>query len=330
MSAFNFQDASLLNVLQEGINKVNVRVMETPLTDITYPQLIPVNTNYQEWQPDTKAIVLGAGVGQAKWITGYAKDVPAVELTATSSAISFATFGVGYETNYEEVGMAANAGMQIETRKAMIARRKAEEFIQEKAMTGDTDKGWVGLINQTGQTIMPASTKAAGGTQWVNNDGSLNATAQEIASDLLNLVLGPVTATSQVRPIVVDTVALPSLAYRALATTFTDALNGSISYLEWVRRAVSGAPGGSTFTIVEIPELSSAATTVIAGGGRAIGYRRSVDILELPMPFAFRFLSTYKDAPYGWEVPGWARIGATTVWEPRGFRYLDGIQQVPA
>lgn len=327
---FNFKDASLLSVLQTQIQNVNVRVMETPLTDITYPQLIPVNTNYAEWQPDTKAITMGAGIGEAKWITGYAKDVPNVEQPATSAAISFAVFGVGYETNYEEVGLAANAGFNIEPRKANIARRKAEEFIQSKALSGDTDKGWTGLINKTGQTIMSASTKAAGGTQWVNNSGALNATAQEIAADLLNLVLGPVTATSQVRPLAVDTVALPSLAYRALATTFTDALNGSISYLEWVRRAVGQAPGGATFTIVEIPELSSAATSVIVGGGRAIGYRRSVDILELPVPFAFRFLNQYKDAPYGWEVPGWARIGEVTVWEKRGFRYLDGIQQVPS
>lgn len=326
----NFKDASLLSVLQSQINNINVRVMETPLTDITYPQLIPVGTNYAEWQPDVKSITMGAGVGEAKWITGYAKDVPNVELTATSAAIGFAVFAVGYETNWEELGLAANAGFNIDLRKANIARRKAEEFIQSKALSGDTDKGWTGLINKTGQTIMSASTKAATGTQWVNNSGALNATAQEIAADLLNLVLGPVAATSQVRPLVVDTVALPSLAYRALASTFTDALNGSISYLEWVRRAVGQAPGGTTFQIVEIPELASAATTVISGGGRAIGYRRSVDILELPMPFAFRFLSQYRDAPLGFETPGWARIGEVTVHEKRGFRYLDGIQEVPA
>lgn len=326
----DFKDASLLSVLQNQTSAINVRVMETPLTDITYPSLVPVNTSYAEWQPDTQAIMMGAGVGQAKWITGYAKDVPNVELSATVSGISFATFGVGYETNYEEVGMAANAGFNIEPRKANIARRFAEEFIQARAMTGDADKNWTGLINKPGQTIIPASVKAAGGTQWVNNDGTLNATPQEIAADLLNLVLGPVTAISAVRPLVVDTVALPSLAYRALATNFTDVLNGGVSYLEWVRRAVSGAPGGTGFAIVEIPELSSAATSVIVGGGRAIGYRRSAEILELPMPFAFRFLNQYKDAPYGWEVPGWARIGEVTIWEPRGFRYADGIQEVPA
>lgn len=330
MKPAKFNDASLLSVLQTQISNINVRVMETPLTDITYPQLLPVNTSYDEWTPDVQAITMGAGVGEAKWLTGYAKDVPNVEMTATVAGYGFATFGVGYETNWEEVGLAAKAGFNIEPRKANIARRKAEEFIQSKALSGDTDKGWTGLINKTGQTIMSASTKAATGTQWVNNDGTLNATAQEIAADLLNLVLGPVTATSQVRPMAVDTVALPSLAYRALATTFTDALNGSISYLEWVRRAVGQAPGGATFTIVEIPELSSAATSVIVGGGRAIGYRRSVDLIELPMPFAFRFLSQYRDAPFGWEVPGWARIGEVTIHEKRSFRYLDGIQQVPA
>lgn len=326
----NLNDASLLSVLQTQIRQINTRVMETPLTDITYPSLLPVNTNYADWQPDTGAITMGAGVGEAKWISGYSKDVPYVETTATETRIPFAVFSVGYETNYEEVGLAANAGANIQDIKARIARRKAEEFIQSKALSGDADKGWTGLINKAGITPVAASTKAAGGTQWVDNDGSLNATAQEIAADMINGILGPVSPTSVIRPIIADTVALPSLAYRALASTFTDALNGGLSYLEWVRRAVGNVPGASNFQIVEIPELATAATTGISGGGRAIFYRRSLDILELPMPFAFRFEPTYKDAPFGWMVPGWARIGQVTIWNDRGFRYQDGIQQVPA
>lgn len=330
MSNFNFKDASLLSVLQTQVTQINVLVMETPLTDINYPTLVPVNTAYAEWTPNISAMKLGEGVGQAKWITGAAKDVPLVDLEGTTEQVEFAVMGQGYEVNYEELGLAANAGFDIGARKANIARRKGEEFIQDVALTGGTGKGWTGLINKTGQTILPASTKAAGGTQWVNNDGTLNATAQEIAQDMINGIMGPVTAGNTVRPIIADTVALPSLAYRAMASTFTDALNGSISVLQWVQRAVGSVPGGAGFTIVEIPELSSAATTVIAGGGRAIFYRRSLDILEMPVSFAFRFLNQYQDAPFGYMVPGWARFGAVHVWEPRGFRYMDGVQQVPA
>ena len=326
----NFKDASLLSVLQTQITNINVRVMETPLTDITYPSLIPVNTGYAEWQPNIAAITMGAGVGEAKWINGGAKDVPLVDMSASTQAVPFAVMAVGYEVNYEELGLAANAGVSIGDRKASIVRRKAEEFTQNIAMLGDTNKGWTGLLNQTGVTILTPSTKAATSTKWVNNDGTLNATASEIAGDLMNLILGPVTATNSVRPIVADTVALPSLSYRALAGTFTDALNGGISYLEWVRRQVSGAVPGTNFQIVEIPELASAATTGIVGGGRAIAYRRSVDILEMPVSFAFRFLQDYRDAPLGYMVPGWARFGPVTVWEKRGFRYMDGIQAVPA
>ena len=326
----NFKDASLLSVLQTQITNINVRVMETPLTDITYPSLIPIGTGYADWQPNIASITIGAGVGEAKWINGGAKDVPLVDVTATAAEIPFAVMAVGYEVNYEELGLAANAGMDISSRKAMIVRRKAEEFTQNVAMIGDTNKGWTGLINKTGVTILAASTKAATGTQWVNNSGTLNATASEIAGDLMNLILGPVTATNSVRPIIADTVALPSLAYRALAGTFTDALNGGISYLEWVRRQVAGAVPGTNFQIVEIPELASAATTVIVGGGRAIAYRRSVDILEMPVAFAFRFLTDYRDAPLGYMVPGWSRFGPVTIHESRGFRYLDGVQEVAA
>ena len=326
----NFRDASLLSVLQTQTSNVNVRVLETPLTDITYPALVPVNTNYAEFQPNTQQIVMGAGVGEAKWISGGAKDVPLVDTSATVSGIDFAIFAVGYEVNYEELGLAANAGFPISDVKARIARRRAEEFIESRVMVGDADKGWTGLINKTGITIVPASTKAAGGTQFVNNDGTMNATAAEIAKDMVNLILGPVQVTNSLRPIVIDTVAVPSIVFRALASTFTDMLNGGISYLEYIRRQINGAVPGTNFQIVEIPELATAATTVIAGGGRIIGYRRSVDVLELPMPFAFRFLEQYRDAPMGYMIPGWSRVGQVTVWQPRAFRYLDGVSQVPA
>lgn len=326
----NFKDASLLSVLNTQVSSINTRVLETPLTDITYPSLLPVNTSYQEWQPNTQQIVMGAGVGEAKWISGAAKDVPLVDTTATVAGINFAVFAVGYEVNEEELGLAANANMPISDVKARIARRKAEEFIEARVISGDTDKGWTGLINKTGVPIVAASTKAAGGTQFVDNDGTLNATPSEIAKDMVNLILGPVQITNSVRPIAVDTVAVPSLVYRALASTYTDVLQGGVSYLEFIRRQVSGAVPGTNFQIVEIPELATAATTVIEGGGRMIGYRRSLDILELPMPFAFRFATDYRDGPFNVMVPGWARFGAVQVWEPRGFRYMDGVSEVPA
>lgn len=324
------KDASLLSILQTQTASINTRVLETPMTDITYPTLLNVNTSYQEWQPNTQQIVMGAGVGQAQWISGGAKDVPLVDTTATVSGIDFAVFAVGYEVNDEELGLAANANMPISDVKARIARRKAEEFIEQRVLVGDADKGWTGMVNKTGVTILPASTKAAGGTQIVNNDGTLNATPSEIARDMVNLILGPVTSVNSVRPIAVDTVAVPSILFRALASTFTDALQGGISYLEYIRRQISGAVPGTTFQIVEIPELATAATTVIAGGGRIIGYRRSADIVELPMPFAFRFSSQYRDGPFNVMVPGWARFGQVTIWNQRGWRYMDGVSPVPA
>ena len=324
------KDASLLSVLQTQTSSINARVLETPLTDITYPTLLNVNTSYQEWQPNTQQIVMGAGVGQAQWISGAAKDVPLVDTTATVSGIDFSVFAVGYEVNDEELGLAANANMPISDVKARIARRKAEEFIEARVISGDTDKGWTGMINKTGVNILPASTKAAGGTNWVTTTGALNATAAEIANDMVNLILGPVTTVNSIRPISIDTVAVPSIIYRALASTFTDVLQGGISYLEFIRRQISGAVPGTTFQIIEIPELATAATTVIPGGGRIIGYRRSQDIAEIPMAFPFRFASQWRDGPFNVMVPGWARFGQVTIWNPRGWRYLDGVSPVPA
>lgn len=333
MSKFTtISDASLLSVLQTQLEAINVRVMQDPLPDIQYPNLIPVDTNFGEWQPSATSITFDNGVGVAKWINTYSKDVPKVEVGARESQYSFAEFALGWSTNVGEVGMAAGVGFNIPDTKARIVRRKAEEFIDSVALTGvtpdgDDSKGYTGLINKTGITPITASTKAAGGTVWVNLDGSLNATAAEIAADIVNLVLGPVQLTNTVRPLSANTIALPSLAFRALAGTFTDALNGQISYLEWVQRQIAGVPGGADIAIVEIPELATAGSD---GGGRAIAYRRSADVLTLPMPFAFRFLNEWKDSPFGYSIPGIGRFGELQIHEPRAFRYLDGITPVPA
>lgn len=323
-------DASLLGALNTQIAQVNVRVMQQELPDILYPSVLPVNTNYSAWQPSASVLEIGDGYGEAQWITGYAKNTQQVELGASSRSIQFELFNSGWKTNIQEVGQAAYAGFNITDAKARVARRKGEEFIDRVSLLGDAEKNWEGLANQSGATIIPASTKAAGGTQWVNNDGTLNATAAEIAMDVVNMVLGPVSATNTLRPLAADTLALPSAAVRALAGTFTDALNGSVSYLEFIQRQVRSLPGGVNFVIVDIPELSTAATTVISGGGRAIAYRRSLDILELPMPMPFQFLNEYKDAPLGYHVPGIGIIGPVTIWNQRGFRYMDGITPVPA
>lgn len=327
--AVNFKDASLLAQLQTQITNVNVRVMETPLTDILYPTLLPVNASYGEWQDTAPAITFGPGFGEAKWITGYSKDVPLVETGATVSSINFDMYAVGWETNIEEVGKMATVGYNISDRKAAIARRKAEEFIEDKALFGDADKGWTGLTNKAGVTPVSAGAKNNGGTEWINNDGTLNATPAEIASDFINLVVGPASVQRSVRPIPADTVLLDSRAYRALASTVTDVLLGGVTVLEFVRRQVQGATG-NTFQIYELPELATAATTVIAGGGRAVAYRRSTDVVELPMAAPFRFINQYQDAPFGYMVPGWGRFGEVQVWEPRGFRYMDGVAPVPA
>lgn len=323
------KDASLIQVLQTQITNINVRVMQAPMTDILYPEILPVNTSYGEFQDTADAITFGAGHGEFDWVTGYSKDVNLVEVGAETRSFGFAMFGGGYELNIEEVGKAAAAGFNISDAKARHARRKAEEFVDTKALLGDANKGWTGVLNKAGITPITASTKAATGTQWVNNTGALNATPEEIAGDFISLVVGPASITRSVRPIIADTVLLPSRAYRALLTNVTDILLGGVTVLEFVRRQVQGATGVD-FRIIEVPELATMATAGIVGGGRAVAYRRSQDILELPMAAPYRFYSDYRDAPYGWSVPGWGRIGEVQVFEPRAFRYLDGIEEVPA
>ena len=79
---------------------------------------------------------------------------------------------------------------------------------------------------------------------------------------------------------------------------------------------------------VEFTNYTAAATP--AGGARAIGYARRVDVLELPVAFGYRLEQGYQHGPFKFNVPGWGRLGGVQLHASGGLRYMDNIGPVPA
>lgn len=311
-------DSALFAALAGRVEDINVQVMEAPLLAINYPEIVPVNTNYSDWQ------IKGASAeyrysGSADWLTGESDDVPKVALAAEAKEFGFSPYGVGYGFNIEELGLARQYGVaSIDTLKAQAARRKSEEFAQNIAINGDARKGYEGIINLSGAGV------SASANQWRSNT-AITATTAQILADIATLIDGPITTVVDPRFVRADTIALDQLTYRLLGVTQA----GGLDYGQrTIRRVIEEAFPGVSFVV--IPELATAATTGVVGGARAIGYARRQDVVELPVSMAYRFERQYDAGPFKFNVPGWGRLSGVQLHVSSGLRYLDNIGPVPA
>ncbi len=313
MPDFNFNDQSLLAALTGRTNEIRREVMQVELPDITYPQLVPVNTSYADWQ-DSAGSGRWQGVGAADWVSGYADDVPVVELAGSELQFNFEMFGVGYRYNIEELGKANFAGFgTLTSTKALVARRKSEEFAQRIAIIGDARKGYEGITNLSGAT----ATQAA--VAWRNSTGVLTATAEQVLADVNALILGPVLGTSGLANVEATTIGLDPVTYRLLASTPAGVLYGTRTILSVIQGGDTGSPAVS---VVQIPELATAGAD---GGPRVIAYANRLDVLELPVAAAYRLEAGRPEGTFGWKVPGWGRMSGVQLHNADGVRYLDEI-----
>jgi hypothetical protein len=332
---FNILDADpalVFSFARQQSHVLNARIYEIEYPEMDYAALVPINRDYPEWASGVDTLI-GDIVGKAEWQSGYAKDIPLADTTLAMVSTSFDMYAVGYQWNIEELGKAAFQGFPLTNRRAEAARRASEEFLWNNVLTGSTTKKWTGLINSSYITPVSAPNDGTGATTaWVNNLGVGQKTPEQIVRDINIMIMGPIANPDQViTSSLADTLLLPSLAYRYIAGTPYGVTSPGMSILQYVMsNNVYRLRTGRDLMIRDLAELSRATTVGIAGGGRGIGYRNSVDVLELPLPMAFRFLPVYQDGPLNFVVPGISRTGPIDVKRPLSMRYLDGITPVPA
>lgn len=304
------QDAlqSALTFARSNTTHVEAGVNAAVYPEIQYPLLTPVDTSAHpfartvEYQSSDK-------FGKAGWINGNSDDIPlaGTELGKTEKPIHMA--GVGYAWGYEEINQAQMLGRNLPADDAMAARRAYEEFVESVAMTGDADKGFEGLINNTGPTAASVTTGTWG-----------TATAAQILADVNETLLG--IATDTLFTVHADTLLLPFAKLNILATTAMSA-DASITVLEFLRKNNTyTAMTGQALTIRAIRGLDTAGA---AGVARMVAYRRNPDVLKLHIPMPHRFLPVHQDGALNHVVPGVFRLGGLDIRRPKEVRYGDGI-----
>ena len=290
-------------------------VYETRYQDIEYPALIPVDISAPEWINSVTYFSMD-GVGKADWFSGKAQDVSHVELTREKFETTVAMAAIGYRYDLDELGKAQLLGMDLSADRANLARRVAEEKIEQVAFAGDTAKGFTGLVNATTPT---ATTAPADGT------GSATTFASKDPDKILRDINAQLTgiASGTLGRDMADTLLLPYTVLLDLSTRRLDTVSPT-TVLDWIERNnIYTRSSGQPLTV---RGMFSFLDTAGAGSTkRMVAYRRSPEVVKLHMPMPFRFLPAWQAGPMLFEVPGIFRLGGVDIRRPKSVRYLDGI-----
>lgn len=321
MNRQNFYDAPqrALGFLIAQAALIEPTVYRTQYQEIQYPFLVPVDTSAPEWIKTITYFSMDA-VGQARWFSGKAMDVPHTELLREKFESTVSMASIGYRYDLEELNTAQLYGLNLNADKAVAARRISEEFIEGVAMVGDTLKNIKGLANSSTPTATtaPATGDENGGTdstQWQHK------TADQVLLDVNTMLAGVITDTKATG--LADTLLLPYSVMLNIATRRIDQFNQT-TLLQWIEQNnVLTRTQGRALTIRGVwghLDTAGASTTK-----RAVFYRRSPDVLKMHIPMPFRFLPPWQVGPMIFEVPGIFRLGGIDIRLPKEVRYLDGI-----
>lgn len=310
----SFADAQQANfsfAVQQA-SHIESEVYRLRYPDLDYASMIPVDTSANEW---TKTVTYFSmdQAGEARWMSGNAKDVPVVGLSMEKHETAVHTAGIGYSYGFEEVNFARINGVSLDAEKASAARRASEQLIYTTAFEGDAEKGLSGLFDYPG---VPTESIPADGTGssalWSAKTPDL------ILRDVNKLLIGMHSATNTVE--MADTLILPVERIQTIVSTrLTDT---AMSILDFLRQAnVYTATTGQQLRIVGMRGM----TDIGAGStARMIAYRRSPEVLKMHVPMPHRFLPVQIEG-LQFTIPGVFRLGGLDIRLPYAVRYGDGI-----
>lgn len=312
---------SALSFLVQQASYIEAEVVRVLYPDIQYPQLIPVDTSANEWSKSVTFFSMDK-VGQADWFHHMATDMRLADVARTKFEQGISMAGIGYGYTLEELGQAMLVpGQNLSAERAEAARRAYEEFVDNIALRGDSDRDMEGLINSSDVTKIHA--QADGGVTLGNTNGSpdwSDKTGEQIARDVNNALTGIYVESLQTE--MADTVLLPVESMTTMANKQYSVASDT-TVMEWVKRNnVYTSTTGQPITIRGVRGLETAGD---GSTGRMVVYRRDPRVLKMHIPMSHRFLPVWQQGPIRFVVPGIFRLGGLEIRRPGAVRYVDGI-----
>lgn len=309
---FNDQQQALGFVMPQFYN-IEAQVYARKYPSYDYASIIPVITEGSEWARGT-LFRSSDVVGEAKFISGRANDMPYADVTRAQHLQGFEMAGIGFDWTLDELQVAALEGRNIGTEKADGARKVAEQLLWRTAMSGNTNLGWTGLINDGNVTATNAPNDGTGSARTFASK-----TPDQVLRDINDMIVGITTDTLETE--LADTVLLPTTIFQTLAARrMGDTI---MTVLEFVRQ--NNAYTAQTNTPLTIRALRTLEAAGASSTKRAIAYVRDPQVLRFHLPMPHRFLAPFQKSSMSWEVAGIMRTGGTEIRLPKAVRYLDAI-----
>jgi hypothetical protein len=293
------------------------RMLPQKYPSFDYAGLVPVNTDGDMWDVGT-LVYSGDVAGKAEYLGGKAFDVPNASINFSQGVTAFHLAGVGYELSRREVERFARmvaqnpgiteGGSNLGERKASSARMVADKFIYDRVIRGSTEKGFLGMINQT--TVPTAN--APTGT-WST------ATPDQMLADV-NAALTDVYTNSR-ETALANSLLLPTSKFLFINNARISNTNTSVlTYLKENNSfsAITGTP----LDIRPSRELETAGASSTA---RMIAYEKSPDNMEFFLPGMFEFMPLFPTSSMTWRVDGVMNVGQFELYRPKTMSYRDNI-----
>lgn len=299
----HFSDADNLAYMRSQAAIINREAVELDYNPL-YQALIPVST---EGHPFAPAVVFGSAtkLGQARFISGNADDVPFANLDLKEKVQPVHTAAVGYSYGFEELGVAQAMGINLTADKAVAARRAYEEFVDVLAFNGNAEKSIAGFKNLGATDRQRAFNNTA--ANWTDADKFMKMVFEKL---LLTGTNGNPTA---------DTLLVSPTQFALLATSF---VSSGASYLQLLKDTNPvTASTGKALTVRAVKGLETSGT---GGAERVIMYRKDPSVLALHIPMPHRFLEpALAESGMRVNVAGVFRIAGIQVKRADDVLYLD-------
>jgi hypothetical protein len=311
---FTLDAQQALGFLVSQTAYIEPQVVEIQYPDIQYPDILPVDTSANEWAKSVTYYSTNK-VGRAGWFHHYAKDIHVADSERSKFEVGIEMADIGYRYTLEELGQAMMIpGQNLSADRAGAARRAYEEFVDNIALNGDTEKNFSGLINYPGVTrVDAANTGTDSRSHWVSKD------PDDILADINDALTGVYVDSATVE--MADTVLLPVAAMTLIATRRLS--NTTMTVLQFLlNNNVYSHTTGRPLMIRALRGLETAGTN---GTGRMIVYRRDPQVIKMHIPMTHRFLPVWQTGPLVFDVPGIFRLAGVEIRRPGAVRYVDGI-----
>lgn len=296
-----------LSIIEPGVYKIRY-------PNVQYPELVPVDSSGNEW---AKSITFFSSeqVGKAQWFHSQATDIPIADVSRDKFEQGIEMAAIGYRYNTEELAQAMMVpGLNLTADRASAAKRIYEEFVDDVALRGDTQKGWYGLINQPTITAVNAPADGTGSSPlWSTK------TDVQIMRDFNSILTGMYLSTLTLEQ--ADTVLMPLQLLTDLSSRQFGVLNMTV--LDWLRDR-----NLNTFTSrmpLEIRGVRGLETAGDAGSGRIVAYRKDPQVIKLHIPMPHKFLPPWPRSALVTDIPGIFRLGGVEIRRPSAFRYMDHV-----